>query len=65
MQHEVADKRVYCHETLHYHKKLQSDFYAAQIGLQLGNALIRTDSDSDDNENAVDDDKRTIKGLMR
>ena len=40
MQHEVADKRVYCHETLHYHKKLQSAFYAAQIGLQLGNALI-------------------------
>ena len=37
MQHEVADKRVYCHETLHYHKKLQSAFCAAQIGLQLGN----------------------------
>ena len=60
MQHEVADKRVYCHETLHYLKKLQSAFYAAQIA-----TWECSDSDSDDDKNAVDDDERTIKGLMR
>ena len=52
MQHEVADKRVYCHETLHYHKKLQSAFYVAQIA-----DWACSDSDSDDNENVVEDDE--------
>ncbi|KAL3908667.1 MAG: hypothetical protein SGPRY_009707, partial [Prymnesium sp.] len=31
MQHDVADKRVYCHETLHYLTKLQDPLYSQSI----------------------------------
>jgi hypothetical protein len=46
LQHERADKRVYCHEALHYQKKLQSATYRQEI--------VAWDSDSDD-DGAGDD----------
>lgn len=60
MQHQVADKRVYCHETLHYHQKLQSASYKQQVAKWAG----ADDSDSDDNDNDEDGDDKVIKRLV-
>lgn len=43
LQHEKADKRVYCHESLHYLNKLQDAAYTQQVDLW-------SDDDSADDE---------------
>ena len=49
MQHEVADKRVYCHEALHHQAKLQAASHRMEVASWEG----MSDSDSDDSD--VDD----------
>ena len=57
MQHATADKRVYCHETLHYQKKMQCASYKAAVAEWA-------DSDSDSNVDDDDDDQKAIERLM-
>ena len=53
MQHEVADKRVYCHESLHhYQAKLQS----ASHGMQVA-ACDSSDRDDSKQSDADDDNE--------
>ena len=47
MQHHVADKRVYCHEALHYQSKLQDAGYSMQIA-EWSDSESSACSDADD-----------------
>jgi len=47
MQHSVADKRVYCHEALHYQSKLQDAGYSMQIA-EWSDSESSACSDADD-----------------
>ena len=61
MQHAIADKRVYCHETLHYQKKMQTASYKAQVAAWDDPTCSSDSDDSDDEE----DDFAMAKRLMR
>jgi len=56
MQHAVADKRVYCHEALHYQAKLQN----AEYQMQVADWSV---SDSDEDTDA-EDDISAVKELL-
>jgi hypothetical protein len=52
MGHDVADKRVYVHEALHYQMKLQNAGYSMQIA-EWSNSDSAMCSDADDDHDAV------------
>lgn len=52
MQHAVADKRVYCHETLHYQDKLQSASHRMEVE-PWSDSDDSADSDVGDDEEAI------------
>jgi len=56
MQHDVADKRVYCHEALHYQSKLQNAGYSMAV-----EAWSESESDACSDP---DDDEEAINKLM-
>ena len=58
MQHAVADKRVYCHETLHYQAKLQAASYKMQVATWES-------SDSDVSCQSDDDDEKVVARLIK
>lgn len=47
LQHDRADKRVYCHESLHYQNKLQNPFYRQPV--------VSWDSDSDSDQSVTEE----------
>ena len=49
MSHEVADKRVYCHEALHLKEKLQTASYNPR-----SRRVWDTDEDSDEEDEEAD-----------
>jgi hypothetical protein len=53
MQHSVADKRVYCHEALHYQSKLQDAGYSMQIA-EWSDSESSACSDADDDAAEVE-----------
>ena len=54
MQHNVADKRVYCHEALHYQSTLQDAGYSMQIA-EWSDSESSVCSDADDDAAEVEE----------
>ena len=59
MQHEVADKRVFCHEALHYAEELQGSNYHQSV-----EKWSDSESDDSDCERDQDDEPDAIAGLL-
>lgn len=60
MQHDVADKLVFCHESLHYANKLQS----AAHRMEVADWVDMDDTDDTDAEDAHTDEKGVQHLLM-